>query len=63
MQHLISTDKLFTLGSCPARHRSRLLSPYCVGLCRFLAEETAGVYQVDGQGFFRPDGSLLLAEE
>ena len=31
-------------------------------LCQFLARQTAGVYQVDGMGFFDQDGSCLLAE-
>ena len=31
-------------------------------VCQFLARQTDGVYQADGQGFFAPDGSLLLQE-
>ncbi len=33
-----------------------------VELCRFLARLTDGIYQVDGQGFFSADGSLLVGE-
>ena len=29
---------------------------------RYLAAATQGVYQVDDQGFFSPDGTLLLQE-
>jgi hypothetical protein len=35
----------------------------CLALARSLAEATAGVYQIDGAGFFERDGTLLLAEE
>ena len=58
MQHVIGTTQLCTL-ELPADHAW----PWATALCRFLAQETAGVYQVDGQGFFAPDGTLLIPEE
>jgi hypothetical protein len=33
-----------------------------VGLCRFLARATDGFYQVDDEGFFEADGTLLVKE-
>ena len=32
-------------------------------VCRFLARATDGIYQIDGQGFFAADGTLLVTEE
>jgi hypothetical protein len=60
MQHMISTQQLYTL--CPAGVERPEIENLCVTACRFLARETAGVYQIDGQGFFAADGKLLLAE-
>lgn len=62
MQHMIDTKQLFTLR-CP-RDASDLIpvQKLCVGLCQFLAEKTKGVYQVDTQGFFAPDGQSLVRE-
>jgi hypothetical protein len=57
MQHMISTTQLFTLRPTTAG-----ADDWCGPICRFLARETAGVYQVDGQGFFAADGTLLLKE-
>jgi hypothetical protein len=56
MQHMIGTRQLFTLevmadDEVPVED-----------LCRFLAQATEGVYQVDGQGFFAADGTLLVQE-
>jgi hypothetical protein len=62
MGHVISTTQLFTLRR-PIDHPNEILvDRVCVGVCQYLARETAGVYQVDDQGFFAPDGALLLQE-
>jgi hypothetical protein len=62
MQHMISTRQLFTVRR-PIDHSDEILvEQLCVAVCRFLARVTEGVYQADGQGFFRPDGTLLLQE-
>jgi hypothetical protein len=58
MQHMISTAQLFVLE----RVSENVDVSMCVGICWFLAQETAGVYQVDTEGFFSPDGTLLLRE-
>jgi len=62
MQHMVSTTQLFTLRRPIDLADEVLLDKVCVGLCRFLAAATEGIYQADGQGFFAPDGSLLLQE-
>jgi hypothetical protein len=59
MERMIQTAQLFTLQCEETSERSDRV---CVALCRFLAERTAGVYQIDGRGIFAADGSLLVAE-
>lgn len=61
---MIGTTQLFTLR-VPEEEDEEADGPaedLCLAACRFLARETEGVYQVDGQGFFAPDGTLLLQE-
>ena len=63
MERMIQTAQLFTLG-CPDQPADpALVERLCLGLCRFLARATDGVYQVDGRGFFAADGTLLLGEQ
>ncbi len=59
MERMIQTAQLFTLRSDQDSPRTEGV---CVELCRFLAETTAGVYQIDERGFFSVDGRLLVAE-
>jgi hypothetical protein len=59
MERMIQTAQLFTLQCGDTSARSDRV---CVVLCRYLAETTAGVYQIDGRGFFAADGALLVAE-
>lgn len=59
MQHMIGTKQLFTLQvPSDANCQDRVTN-----LCRFLARQTDGVYQVDQQGFFAVDGNLLVPEQ
>jgi hypothetical protein len=62
MRHLIATAQLFTLRQAPGQEDDGEAGEACALLCRFLAGRTAGVYQVDGQGFFSADGTLLVPE-
>ncbi|MGH7173316.1 MAG: hypothetical protein ACRELF_06550 [Gemmataceae bacterium] len=59
MERTIQTNQLFTLQS---NEESARADRVCVALCRFLAETTADVYQIDACGFFAADGRLLVAE-
>ncbi|OAI45877.1 hypothetical protein AYO44_02460 [Planctomycetaceae bacterium SCGC AG-212-F19] len=62
MQHMIAVQQLFTL-SCPRdRSEEEATAGFCQELCRYLAKQTDGVYQIDNQGFFAPDGKLLIKE-
>jgi hypothetical protein len=59
MQHMISTTRLFTIRPADDADAHAL----CVALCELLAGAIAGVYQIDGRGFFAADGTLLLPED
>lgn len=59
MERMIQTAQLFTLRGEESSMRTDAL---CVELCRFLAETTDGVYQIDERGFFAADGRLLVSE-
>ncbi len=61
MQHMIGTVQVFTLGPLDP-DAEPIVEHLCIGLCGFLARQTSGVYQVDGQGFFAADGTLLIPE-
>jgi hypothetical protein len=62
MEQVIQTRQLYTLRR-PLDHPDEVrLENVCVTACRFLAAATDGVYQIDAEGFFAPDGSLLLQE-
>jgi hypothetical protein len=63
MERMIQTAQLFTLEAPDGPADRDLAERLCLGLCRFLARATDGVYQVDGRGFFAADGTLLLAED
>jgi hypothetical protein len=62
MEHMVRTTQLFTLRQPLGHSNEVLVEKLCVGTCQFLARATAGVYQADNQGFFAPDGTLLLQE-
>jgi hypothetical protein len=63
MSHLINTRQIFTfeleIGDLDPIAE---LNEWSHGLCKLLAGATAGVYQIDGQGFFAADGTLLVRE-
>jgi hypothetical protein len=57
---LTSTAQLITLYEDVAEGEAE--SSACSILCRWLAEQVQGFYQMDGQGFYDRSGALLLAE-
>ena len=62
MERVIQTQQLITLRK-PVDHANEvLLDRLCLAVCRFLAEQSDGVYQIDGQGWFAANGELLLQE-
>jgi hypothetical protein len=62
MRHLIQTQQVFTLRRPVDWPNEALLDALCDVLSQALAQEADGVYQIDGRGFFAPDGALLLEE-
>jgi hypothetical protein len=62
MRHLIGTKQLFTVRPPDVVAGAERVGNLCLDVCRFLARETEGIYQVDDQGFFEPDGRPLLKE-
>jgi len=62
MEQMIGATQVFTL-ECPVEWAGDVaVAALCLAACRFLAGATAGHYQVDGQGFFAADGTLLVRE-
>ncbi|OWK37948.1 hypothetical protein [Fimbriiglobus ruber] len=62
MTHVISTKHLFALRR-PLDHADEItLDKLCQEVVRFLAARTDGIYQIDGQGWFAADGTLLVQE-
>src|SRR5205823_12427434 len=60
MERVIQTRQLYTLRR-PLDHADEVrLEKVCAGVCRYLAAATDGVYQLDGEGFFAADGTLVL---
>jgi len=62
MQHMIAVQQLFTLHCPRDRAEDDTTGRFCEELCRYLAAQTDGVYQIDNAGFFAPDGKLLIKE-
>jgi hypothetical protein len=62
MERVVQSAQLITLRR-PIDHADEVrLEQLCDAACRHLAAATDGVYQIDGQGWFAADGTLLLQE-
>jgi hypothetical protein len=62
MERVIQSQQLITIRE-PVDHADEVrLDRLIDETLRFLAERTAGVYQVDGGGWFAADGAKLLTE-
>jgi len=62
MRHLIGTQQVFTLKPPETREEDASIEQVCLAVCQFLAKATEGVYQIDEQGFFDAEGTLLVQE-
>jgi hypothetical protein len=62
MQHMISSAQVFTFQAAPDLDDDDAALQLCLAACRYLAQETQGVYQVDNRGFYAPNATLLVAE-
>ena len=63
MAKVVQAAQVFTVHLSVNEERVSPALSVCESLCRFLANRTSGLYQIDGRGFFDSDGMLLLAEE
>jgi len=62
MQLVIQTQQMLTLRK-PIDHADEVaLDRLCETIVRFYATRLDGIYQIDAQGFFTADGTLLLQE-
>jgi hypothetical protein len=62
MRHMIASQQLFTLHLPGGPKVKETVQKIGVPLCQVLAEQTDGVFQMDGEGFFDASGTLLLRE-
>jgi hypothetical protein len=62
MQYAIQTRQLITLRKPIDAADEVTLEKVLEEACRFLANATDGVYQIDGRGWFSATGELLLQE-
>jgi hypothetical protein len=63
MLQVVSAAQVFTVQQ-PVRPLSVTADlQVCEILCRCLAVQTGGIYQLEGQGLFAADGTLLVASE
>jgi hypothetical protein len=62
MERAIQSRQLFTLRRPAERAGEAEVERLCLAACHFLAAATEGFYQVDGQGFFEADGTLVVPE-
>ncbi len=62
MEHVIQTKQLVTVRRPLEAADEVTLERVLLEVCRLLAARTDGVYQIDGQGWFAADGTLLLQE-
>lgn len=62
MQLMIGANQVFTVQCARDRFEEHAIREFLEILCRYLAKNTQGVYQVDTRGFFNPEGKLLVNE-
>jgi hypothetical protein len=62
MEHVIQTQQLFTVRKPLDHANESALDELCRRLCLELAAAGDGVFQVDDDGWYAADGTLLLKE-
>jgi hypothetical protein len=62
MERIIQTAQLITIRK-PIDHSDEVrMDKLCLELCQYLAAATDGLYQIDDDGWYAADGTLLLKE-
>lgn len=62
VEHVALTSQLVVLRKPVDASDEVVLENLLIATCRFLASQTDGVYQIDGQGWFAADGGMLVQE-
>src|SRR5205085_6155641 len=62
MRQFIAVRQVFTAEVPGDGPDAAALGKLALEVCRHVAAQTGGYYQVDDQGLFAPDGTLLVAE-
>lgn len=62
MERVIQTRQMVVIRKPLDAVDEVILEKLLLETCRFLAARTDGVYQIDGQGWFAADGTLLVQE-
>lgn len=62
MQQMIGAAQVFTFQLEPDLDEDEPPLQLALAACKYLAQETQGVYQVDHKGFYAPNGTLLVPE-
>jgi hypothetical protein len=62
MEHVALTQQLVTLRKPLDASNEVVLERLLLEVCHFLASRMDGVYQIDGQGWYAADGTLLVQE-
>jgi hypothetical protein len=62
VEHVALTSQLVVLRKPVDASDEVVLENLLIATCRFLASQTDGVYQIDGQGWFAADGEMLVQE-
>jgi hypothetical protein len=63
MQHLVGTSQVFTLHSVDEDADEDAVRTLAAEVCSYLAQQTGGIVQIDGEGFVTAHGALIAAEE
>jgi len=62
MERVIQTRQMVVIRKPLDAVDEVVLEKLLLETCRFLAARTDGIYQIDGQGWFAADGTLLVQE-
>jgi len=62
MEHVIQSQQLFTIRKPLDNADESAADDLCRGLCTELARAADGVFQVEDEGWYTADGTLLLQE-
>lgn len=62
MEHVIQTQQLVTIRKPVDHANESAVEELCQSLCQNIATSADGIYQIENDGWYAADGSLLLKE-